>query len=393
MNHFLIPSALFCLFTLNAAAAFAAPDAPPKSDAKPASVPEAIQQFIDKHQISGAVTFVASPKHAAQVHAVGLADIAGNVPMKNDTMFWIASMTKPVTGVAIMMMAEQGKLSVDDPVGKYIPELAHLKTADGVEHVVTLKHLLTHSSGMADITPEQSRAARTLADLIPYYTLKPLGFVPGSQWKYCQSAINTLGRIVEIVSGESYPEFLQKRLFDPLGMKDTTFYPTKEQLPRIAKSYKFENGKLEETANFFLQGRSADAKERFPAANGGLYSTAGDYGRFLQMVLNQGELDGHRYLKPESVKQMTTVQSGDLKTGFTPGNGWGLAWCVIREPQGITASLSPGTHGHGGAYGTQGWIDPEKKMVFVLMIQRSNMNSDGSELRKAFHEAAIREAK
>src|SRR6185437_6498775 len=171
---------------------------------------------------------------------------------------------------------------------------------------------LTHTSGMADITPEQSRAARTLADLIPYDTLKPFHFVPGSKWQYCQSAINALGRVVEVVSGQSYPDFVQKRLFDPLGMKDTTFYPTKEQLPRIAKSYKFEKGKLDEVSIGFLQGRSADSHERFPAANGVLFSTAADYGRFLQMILNHGELNGHRYLKPETVHQMTTVQSGDV---------------------------------------------------------------------------------
>jgi CubicO group peptidase (beta-lactamase class C family) len=366
-----------------------AAESPSGDAAKSSLVSKRVQEFVDKREIAGAVTLVASPKHGVEIHSIGLADIAGSVPMKPDAMFWIASMTKPITGTAIMMLAEEGKLSVDDPVGKFIPELAHLKTEDGVEHVVTLKHLLTHTSGMADITPEQSKAAHTLADLVPYFTLKPLHFVPGSKWQYCQSAINTLGRIVEVVSGQSYPDFLQKRLLDPLGMKDTTFYPTEAQLPRIAKSYKLENGKLDEVPIAFLQGRSASSHERVPAANGGLFSTAADYGRFLQMILNQGELDGHRYLKPETVKQMTTVQSGDVKTGFTPGNGWGLGWCVVREPQGVTAALSPGSHGHGGAYGTQAWIDPQKKMVFVLMIQRSNINSDGSELRKAFQEAAV----
>jgi CubicO group peptidase (beta-lactamase class C family) len=361
---------------------------------KPVSIPERMKQFIEKHDVAGVVTLVADKDKVLALDAVGMADVAGNVPMKSDAIFWIASMTKPVTGTAIMMLAEEGKLSVDDPVGKFIPELAHLKTADGVEHVVTLEHLLTHSSGMPDVTADQSRAAHTLADLVPYYTLKPLHFVPGTKWQYCQSAINTLGRIVEVVSGQSYPEFLQKRLFDPLGMKDTTFYPTKEQQLRLAKSYKVVDGKLQETPNFFLQGRPPESRQRIPAANGGLFSTASDYGRFLQMILNQGELDGHRYLKPETVRQMTTVQSGDLKTGFTPGNGWGLGWCVVREPQGVTAALSPGAHGHGGAYGTQAWIDPQKGLVLVLMVQRANFpNSDGSEIRAAFQEAAVAAAK
>ena len=140
-------------------------------------------------------------------------------------------MTKPITATAVLMLQEEGKLSVDDPVAKYLPELADLKTADGKPAKLTLRHLLTHTSGMAEATPEQYQAARTLADVIPLYADKPLQFEPGSKWQYCQSGINSLGRIVEIVSGQSFPEFLQKRLFDPLGMKDTTFYPTQEQLP------------------------------------------------------------------------------------------------------------------------------------------------------------------
>jgi CubicO group peptidase (beta-lactamase class C family) len=357
---------------------------------KSTAIADAIKAHIDKHEIAGAVTVVATRDKVLEIDTVGQADIANNIPMKPDSMFWIASMTKPITGTAIMMLVEEGKISIDDPVSKYIPELAHLKTSDGVERVVTLKHLLTHSSGMADVTSEQSKAAHTLADLVPYYTLQSLHFEPGSKWQYCQSGINTLGRIVEIASGQSYPEFLQKRLFDPLGLKNTTFYPTTEQQARLAKSYKLTDGKLDEAPIGFLQGRTPDSHDRVPAANGGLFSTGTDYARFLQMILNNGELDGHRYLKPESVKTMTTVQSGDLVTGFTPGNGWGLAWCVVREPQGVSAMLSPGSCGHGGAYGTQAWIDKEKGMVFVLMVQRANFpNSDDSEVRKDFQQAAV----
>ena len=161
--------------------------------------------------------------------------------------------------------------------------------------------------------------------------------------------------------GSRFPEFLQKRLFDPLGMKDTTFYPTPEQMARLAKSYKAEDGKLEEATIFILDGHDPASHDRYPAANGGLFSTAQDYGRFCQMLLNQGSLGGRQYLKPESVKLMSTIQTGDLTTGFTEGNGWGLGCCVVRKPQGVTAVLSPGTFGHGGAYGTQAWIDPVKQ--------------------------------
>ena len=190
-----------------------------------------------------------------------------------------------------------------------------------------------------------------------------------------------------MVSGQSFPEFLQKRLFDPLGMKDTGFYPTAEQAGRVAKSYKVADGKLEETS--VMGDYDFRRRNRFPAANGGLYSTAPDYARFCQMILNQGSLDGRQYLKPESVKLMTSLQTGDLKTGFTEGCGWGLGWIVVRQPQGVTAMLSPGTCGHGGAYGTQAWIDPVKGMIYVLMVQRSNFpNADGSEVRRVFQATA-----
>ena len=361
------------------------------AQAQPAAqhVAQNLQPFVDNHSIAGAVTFVANKDKVLSIETVGCADIAAKTPMRADNLFWIASMTKPITATAVLMLQDEGKLSVDDPASKYLPELAALKTADGQPARVTLRHMLTHTSGMAEATPEQSKAARRLADLIPHYVEKPLQFPPGSRWQYCQSGINSLGRIVEVVSGLSLPDFLQQRLFDPLGMKDTAFYLTPEQAGRLAKSYKAVGGKLEEVPIFLLNGCDPTFRDRYPAANGGLFSTAADYGRFARMILNQGTLDGRQYLKPASVKLMTTLQTGDLKTGFTDGNGWGLGWCVVRQPQGVTAMLSPGTFGHGGAYGTQAWIDPVKQTVYVLMVQRSNFpNADASDVRKAFQTAA-----
>lgn len=363
-------------------------NAPQFDPAKLAAVPQAMKGLVEQKEISGAVTLIATRDKVVQVEAVGQADVAGNVPMRPDTMFWIASMTKPITATAVLMLQDEGKLSVDDPVAKYLPELGNLKTPGGEPANLTLKHLLTHTSGMDDAGKE-AKGAKTLADLIPIYASKPLHFKPGSQWAYCQSGINSLGRIVEVVSGQPFDVFLQKRLFDPLGMKDTTFYPTKEQLPRIAKSYKFVNGQLEEAPNVFLLHNDPTAHDRPPLGNGGLFSTAGDYGRFLQMLLKDGSFDGKTYLKPETVKQMTSVQSGDVHTGFTEGNGWGLGVCVVRHPQGVTAMVSPGTFGHGGAYGTQGWADPVKGVAYVLMVQRANFpNSDDSDVRNAFQQAA-----
>ncbi len=352
------------------------------------SVSNAMEQCVAKHEVAGAVTLIETRDKVVDLEATGWADIAGKTVMRTNAIFWIASMTKPITATAVLMMQEEGKLSVDDPVSKYLPELGDLKTADGKPAKITLRHLLTHTSGMPEATTAQYRSAHTLSDVIPFYVGKPLQFEPGSKWQYCQSGIISLGRIVEIVSGQSFPDFLQKRIFDPLGMKDTGFYLNSEQLARLARSYRLTNSTLEGEP-MELGGRSPTDHARYPAPNGGLFSTASDYGRFCRMILNQGTLDGKKYLTPESVKLMTSVQTGDLKTGFTDGNGWGLGWCVVRQPQGITGMLSAGSYGHGGAYGTQAWIDPVKQVAYILMIQRANFpNSDASEVRRAFQTAA-----
>ena len=356
------------------------------------AVSEAMDKAIAAKEIAGSVTLVAGPDETLHLAANGFADLEKKIPMKLDSIFWIASMTKPVTGTAVMMMQDAGKLSVDDPVSKYLPEFKGLKDATGKEVIVTLKHCLTHSSGLSEVTPQESGSVTTLKDLMPLIIAKPVQFAPGSQWKYCQTGINTAARVVEVVSGQDFATFLDQRLFEPLGMKDTTFYPNEDQAKRIAVSYsRNAAGELEKSALMFLGNAPLTSRERYPRANGGLFSTAADYVRFARMILRGGELDGKRYLSEKAVQQMTTVQSGDLVTGFTPGNGWGLGWCVIREPQGVSAALSPGTCGHGGAYGTQAWIDPVKKRIHLLMVQRANFpNSDGSEVRRLFHEAASR---
>ncbi len=356
-----------------------------------AAVSAAMQECLARQEVAGGVTLIATRDKVLHLEAAGLADIAAQAPMRTNAIFWIASMTKPVTATAVLMLQEEGKLSVDDPVAKYLPELSGLKTAGGKPAKLTLRHLLTHTSGMPEATPEQYQAARSLTDVIPFYAGKPLKFEPGTKWQYCQSGINSLGRILEIVSGQSFPVFLQQRLFGPLGMKDTTFYLRAEQLSSLAKTYRRTETALEEAPIDFLHGRPPTDQDRYPAPNAGLFSTALDYARFCRMILNQGALDGRRYLKPESVKLMTSIQTGDLKTGFTDGNGWGLGWCVVRQPQGVTAMLSAGTCGHGGAFGTQAWIDPVQEVIYVLMVQRSNFpNADASEVRRAFQAAAAR---
>ncbi len=349
-----------------------------------------MEEFIGKKEIAGAVTLVADADKVLHLDATGLADIGEKRPMTADAIFWIASMTKPVTGAAVLMMQDEGKLSVDDSIAIYLPEFKDLKDADGNEITVTIAQCLTHSSGLSEVSGEETAGKITLAEVIPFVAAKPVKFKPGSKWEYCQSSINTAARIVEVVSGESFPDFLEKRFFGPLGMKDTTFYPAEEQVSRIATSYeRTPEGELRKAGIRFLGGKGPADRNRYPLANGGLFSTAPDYAKFARMILRGGELDGRRYLSEAAVRQMTTVQSGDLVTGFTPGNGWGLGWCVVRDPQGVTATLSAGTFGHGGAYGTQAWIDPVKKRVHLLLVQRANFpNSDASDVRRAFHEAA-----
>lgn len=343
-----------------------------------------MRAFVEAKEIPGAVTLVADGEKILHLSATGLADIGKNQPMAPDSIFWIASMTKPVTATAVMMMQEEGKLSVDDPVSKYLPEFTGDKAA------ITLKQCLTHTSGLSDLKPDEVGSIVTLAELMPPVVAKPLLFPPGSKWQYCQTGINTAARIVEVVSGKTFPEFLQERLFGPLGMKDSSFYPVEAQLPRIVPAYnRTAAGELEKAEWPFLHGKSPAARDRYPMANGGLFSTAPDYARFAQMILNGGELDGKRYLKSESVKQMTTVQTGDLVTGFTPGSAWGLGWSIVREPQGVSAALSPGSFGHGGKNGTQAWIDPVRKRIYLLMIQRADIaNSDASGMRREFQDAA-----
>ena len=354
-------------------------------------IDRAMQPFIDHGELSGAVTLVADEKNILHLSASGRRDIANQLPMRTDTIFWIASMTKPMTSTAIMMLQEEGKLSIDDRVSKYIPEFAGLKTPSGKAANLTLRQLLTHTSGLQEAPKDKTHEARTLGELIPYYLDRPTLFEPGKDWKYCQSGINTLGRIVEIVSGQTYADFLQRRIFDPMGMKEATFYPSREQIGRLAVSYAMTDGKLQPVTIALLPGPVGD-RDHYAAANGGLFCTAEEYCRFCRMLLNGGTLDGRQYLRPETIHEMTRIQTDGIpEVGFIPGSAWGLAVGIVRQPVGITAMLSPGTFGHGGAYGTEAWIDPVKNRIYILLIQRADLkNSDDSEFRKAFQLAAAR---
>lgn len=366
--------------------------------AKLKEIPTRMRQFVEEGTISGAVTLVARRDGVAALDAVGLADIRNGTPMRADSLFWIASMTKPITAAAVLMLQDEGKLSVDDPVEKHLPEfkgqwLVQERSAAGLTltrpaRAITLRDLLTHTSGIGDVPSPRPHA--TLAELVMGCAREPLQFEPGSRWSYSNPGINTLGRVVEIVSGMKFEEFLQARFFAPLGMKETTFWPTKAQAKRVAKSYQpAKSGQgLEEAEIFMVKGGLTDPR-RTPYPSGGLFSTAEDIGRFYQMMLNGGTWRGRRLLSHAAVEELTRTQTGDLQTGFTNGMSYGLGFAVVKEPKGVTGMLSAGTFGHGGAYGTQSWADPRRDLIVVLMIQRAKLpNADASDLRRVFQEIA-----
>ena len=360
----------------------------------------ALQEQINRHEIAGAVTMVVSKDRVLHLETTGLADVAAHKPMQADTMFWIASMTKPITATAVLMLQDEGKLDVHDPVAKYLPEFANLKTPSGQPANLTLIQILTHTSGLGEAGGPAAREAKTLADLVPLWLAAPMQFEPGSRWSYCQSGINAAGRVVEVVSGMSFDAFLKKRLFQPLGMKSTTFYPDASERARQVTAYakNATTGSLEAVPPRPKFG----PRDRPPQGNGGLYSTTEDYGRFCQMLLGGGRFQGARYLSEASMKLMSTPQTPEtLPTGFFQNDtygrrglnyGWALGTCVLKAPHdGVPAMLSPGTFGHGGAWGTQAWVDPVKGFAYVLMVQRSNFpNSDASEVRRVFQQAAAK---
>lgn len=373
--------------------------APTSAPDRFAAVPARMQAFVDQGEIAGAVTLVATKDKILHVAAIGQSDLASGRKMQTNDLFWIASMTKPMSAACVGLLVDDGKLGFDDPVEKYLPEFHNLwvvqeQTADRrvlvpAARPVTLHDLLTHTSGMGEYVVYGPHW--TLAEMIKAVAREPLKFQPGTHWSYSTAGIDTLCRVVEVVSGTPFAEVMQKRVFDPLGMTNSTFWLTPEQAQRFATNYQRnqETGKLEPATIYYMYGGAMTDQQRPPLGGAGLFSTAGDVAKFYQMMLNGGELNGRRILRPETVREMTRTQTAGLKAGFLPGSAWGLGLCLVQEPQGVTAMLAPGTFGHGGAHGTQSWADPQRGVIYVLMIQRAGLpNSDGSDLRWVFQETA-----
>jgi CubicO group peptidase (beta-lactamase class C family) len=364
--------------TANRSRAQTAPSAPSKG------IAAVLQPFVDDHTLAGAVTLVATKDKVLSLEAVGYADIAAGKPMSTDCLFWIASQSKPITASALMILVDEGKVKVDDPVEKYLPEfkVQWVRAEQDNDHVllkkpghpITVKNLLSHTSGL----PFKSQIEQPTLDLFPLalrvqsYAMLPLDFEPGTKSQYSNAGINTVGRIIEVVSGMPYEEFLEKRLFEPLGMKDTTFWPDREQLRRLAKSYKpgADKKTLEETTIGQLK-YPLDDPQRQPMPAGGLFSTAADLSLFYRMVANGGTFGGKRYLSEEAVKEMTSKQTGDLPT-----------------PYGFGFSTGGGRIGHGGAYNTNSSYDSKTGLITIFLVQHAGWVAEGKKILPAFQNAA-----
>ena len=368
---------------------------------------ETMQRHIAAGDISGGVTLVARKGRIAHFEAHGLMDIDVKKAMQKDAIFRIASMSKPITGVAIMMLMEEGKIRLTDPVSKFIPEFKGLKVAVVKEaapggrgaaagavpefytvpanHEITIRDLLTHVSGLVSgtiSTAEANKLGRkptdTLADYIPRLGSVPLEFQPGSRWSYSPGAgFDTLGRIVEIVSGQPFDQFLRQRIFGPLEMNNTTFFPGESQIARASTRYqKTPNGLTKQEAN-------PPSAVYFSGA-GGLSSTAEDYAQFGQMLANGGALNGKRLLSPGTVELMASVHAPDSLPGRAPGRSFGLSVQVVNNAIASHYRVSDGSYGWDGAFGTHFWVDPKEKVVGILMVQTSNQ-----ELMRDFENAVM----
>jgi CubicO group peptidase (beta-lactamase class C family) len=399
-RHALLPLTCFVLALLASGCTQPAPREEVSLDESNAVFSFALQELQEKQEFAGAVTIVVGPNRIIALEAFGLADIASGRPMRKDSVFWIASMTKPITAMGVLMLVEEGKVGLDDPVEKYLGSFKgqQLATPSGLvlaPRPVTVRDLLTHTSGLsaASLTAaNQPVDTIPLAAMVDHSGRTPLISAPGAKWAYSNTGINALGRIIEVVSGQPYADFVQKRFLDPLDMNSTSFWPDDTLQASLATPYRKDKatGKLIPAGNSrFSNPLQNRARTAIPA--GGLFSTANDLAQLCQMILRGGELDGHRFLRPETLKLMTTNQLGEMpKVSFAEGMRMGLGFHVVGTPVGVTESLSPGSFGHGGAYGTQAWIDPVRRQAYVLLIQRTDLaNSDGSEIRREFQKTAV----
>ena len=395
------------LTVLSFPALTASPTAKPEevglSSERLARINQMIERRIAAGDLAGAVTIVARKGKVVHHSAEGVMDLDSKKPMASSSMFRIASMTKPVIGVAVMMLVEEGKLHLNDPVSRYIPQFKDMKVAMPIattpqgatggraggagsapprfytvpaQRDVTIKDLLTHVSGLgsgpmgnSDIEKVARKDGETLADYIPRLGPTALEFQPGSRWTYSPGAgFETLGRVIEVASGLKLDQFFRTRIFDPLGMKDITFWPTDAQMPRVATVYARGANGLTKTAT----PNDTMSRNVYFRGSGGLYSTAEDYIPLGMMLANGGELNGKRLLSRKTVEMMSAAHVKDTLPGRPAGEGYGLSVRVVTDHAVRGTMLSDGTFGWTGAQGTHFFVDPREELVGVLMVQTSN---------------------
>jgi len=342
-------------------------------------IQQRMQEYVDSAKTAGIVTLVEQNGKTVETSVAGMRNIEDNKAMRQDTIFQIMSMTKPFTAVGIMMLAEEGKLSLYDEVETYLPEFRDQPlNVNGwmkkPSRPIRIADLLSHTSGMRN---EPQGAMRdlyhtmdhTLAEAVKEFAKEPLEFEPGTHWLYSNLGIATLGRIIEVVSGQSYESFIETRLLQPLQMKDTFFYPPADKLDRIAIVYLPKDGKLVRGGSDILGGDPAAYRKgaKYSAPEFGLFSTAEDLSHFCEMILNGGTWKGVRFLSPVSIQTMREPQTSGMQAGWYPGADYGLAWEIVNRPLGMLGLLPIGTFGHGGAFGTHEWIIPKRNMITIFM--------------------------
>jgi len=351
-------------------------------------VDDVVRRYIDQKKVSGAVALVARRGRVVHFEARGVMDVESKAPMRTDSIFRMASSTKPVTGIAVLMLIEEGKIALTDPVSKFLPEFKGQKVAveEGgetrlvpAEREVTIRDLMTHTSGLMSGGAGSRKAHQellrpggagaTLAEGAGRFAAVPLDFQPGTRWRYSGLAgIDVLARVVEVASGRPFDEFLRGRIFGPLGMKDTTFVLPDDRHDRLVAVHRRSEGGLEKVPS------SIRFPDTYFSGAGGLYSTAADFCRFALMLAGGGELDGVRLLSPRGVELLGSNHVGDLfvgQAGRPPGMGFGLTVEVVTDPVKAGTYRSRGSFGWDGAFGTHFWVDPREKLVAVLMIQTS----------------------
>ena len=360
----------------------------------------AMQRYVDRKEVPGVVTLVARRGKVVHFDAIGFRNAETQAPMTTDTIFRIASMTKPIASVALMMLYEEGYFLLNDPISRWLPEFADMKVAmpaPPAERLgtpyklvpaarpITIKHVLTHTAGLpntyrgftiAEYTKAVAKVKpdETMADRLKRIAKLPLNFHPGDAWEYGPGT-DVVGALVEKMSGMSLDEFFRKRIFEPLGMKDTHFYLPSEKVARLVALYQPNaeaNNTIKLTEAPTAESRWVKEPHTMFSGAGGLVSTAADYVRFHQMMLNGGELNGVRLLGRKTVELMTTNHVGDLQVWLTgPGYGFGLGYSVIKDVGQAALTSSIGTYGWGGAFCTYFWVDPVEEMVGVVMTQVS----------------------